>query len=349
MNLITICAYRRQLAGYYEGFPGNKAQASDFITRQDAVTLLARIFALQENENASSIAVYSDSSQIQSYAKDAVNAFSGIITGYEDGTFKPFGKITRAELVTLINKIIKNYYAISGQFEGGTISGNVVVNHDGVVLKNATVNGNLYLTAGIGNGEVTLDSVKVTGTTFIAGGGVNSIIIKNSSLNKVKVNRKEGEVRILTSGTTRISHIITDSAAKLEFGTGTMIATADLNNPTGLSFMEGVVITNLNVALNATGTSISGKGDITRAEIKATGVTLNGKSVPPGTVVIVKGSLGLVATATPVPTSLPGSSTTPTYPTSPTPTPVATPTPIATPTPVATPTPKRSSAYASLV
>lgn len=320
-------------AGYYEGFPGNKAQATDYITRQDAVTMLARIFALQGSEGASVTGGFSDASQIQSYAKDAVNALSGIISGYEDGTFKPLGKITRAEVITLINKIVKDYYAQSGNFAGGTVSGNVVVNHDGVVLKNATVNGNLYLTAGIGNGEVTLEGVKVTGTTFIAGGGVNSIILKNSTLGDVNVNRKEGKVRVLTSGATQISRLIVNGLAKLEFGAGTSILNGDLNKPVDLIIGEGAAITNLNVAPGATGTTMTGKGDITKAVINATGVTLNGVSVPSGTVVITKGDLGPVATSSPAPTSAPGSSITPTNPTSPPATTVPSPAPTATPDP----------------
>ncbi|WP_405173498.1 glycosyl hydrolase [Paenibacillus sp. FSL H8-0260] len=325
-------------AGYYEGYSENKAQATDYITRQDAVTMLARIFTLQATESASSMSGFSDSAQIQAYAKDAVHALSGLITGYEDGTFKPLGRITRAEVITLINKIVKSYYSQSGSFEGGIVSGNVVVNQDGVVLKNATINGNLYLTAGIGNGEVTLEGIKVTGTTFIAGGGINSILIKNSSLGKVNINRKEGEVRVLTSGTTQISQLTVDSLARLEFGTGTMITTGILNSTVGLILGEGASIANLNVAVKATGTTLSGQGDIAKADVKATGVTLNGKPIAPGTIVIIKGNQGPVATTTPAPTSASGSSTTPAGPTNPTAAPTATPIPTETPTPTATPT-----------
>lgn len=325
-------------AGYYEGYSENKAQATDYITRQDAVTMLARIFTLQDIESASSMSGFSDSAQIQAYAKDAVHALSGLITGYEDGTFKPLGRITRAEVITLINKIVKSYYSQSGSFEGGIVFGNVVVNQDGVVLKNATINGNLYLTAGIGNGEVTLEGIKVTGTTFIAGGGINSILIKNSSLGKVNINRKEGEVRVLTSGTTQISQLTVDSLARLEFGTGTMITTGILNSTVGLILGEGASIANLNVAVKATGTTLSGQGDIAKADVKATGVTLNGKPIAPGTIVIIKGNQGPVATTTPAPTSASGSSTTPVGPTNPTAAPTATPIPTETPTPTATPT-----------
>lgn len=158
---------------------------------------------------------------------------------------------------------------------------------------------------------MTLEGIKVTGTTFIAGGGINSILIKNSSLGKVNINRKEGEVRVLTSGTTQISQLTVDSLARLEFGTGTMITTGILNSTVGLILGEGASIANLNVAVKATGTTLSGQGDIAKADVKATGVTLNGKPIASGTIVIIKGNQGPVATTTPAPTSASGSSTTP--------------------------------------
>ncbi|MGO4111541.1 glycosyl hydrolase [Paenibacillus sp. YAF4_2] len=288
-------SFARQ-AGIYQGFPGNKAEADTNITIEDAITMLARLFELQAGSSASG--KFNDSSKIQAYAKDAVNALSGVLNGYQDGTLRPTTPITRAEAVTLINNLVAGYYTNAGSFDGGTVSGNVVVNNKGVVLKNATVNGNLYLTAGIGDGEVTLDGVSVTGTTFIEGGGANTIVLNNSTLGEVVVNRKEGQVHVQISGYTHLSHVSVNSSAKLDFSIGTTTDSVDLNQPSSLDISGGATINGLNIAGTATGSTITGQGSMNKVNINASGVTVNGKSIDLGTAVIVNGIISNASSST---------------------------------------------------
>lgn len=295
-------------AGYYEGFPGNQAHAGDAISRQDAVTLLARIFSLAASESASSTSGFSDDAQIRAYAKTAVDALSGILSGYQDGSFRPQNSLTRAEFVTLINKLVAGYYAAAGEVDGGEAAGNVVVNHEGVTLKNAVVNGNLYLTAGIGDGEVKLDGVTVKGKTFIAGGGPNTVIVNNSTLGEVVVNRKEGQVRVQATGSTRIAQITVDSASKLELGEGVKVESATLNRPVALQVASGASINALQVAPGANGTTISGGGSVVSAVIQAMGITIGGKAVEAGTFSIANGA---ATTSTTAPSTNPPVTTTP--------------------------------------
>lgn len=64
-----------------------------------------------------------------------------------------------------------------------------MVNTGDVVLKDMKIEGNLYLTEGIGEGDVTLDAVEIVGELNIKGGGENSIKIKNSKINKLSVDK----------------------------------------------------------------------------------------------------------------------------------------------------------------
>jgi len=57
-----------------------------------------------------------------------------------------------------------------------------MVSTEDVKLQNLIIDGNLYLTAGIGEGDVELSGVTVKGDTIINGGGKESIIANNSSL-----------------------------------------------------------------------------------------------------------------------------------------------------------------------
>ncbi|MFC0212316.1 glycosyl hydrolase [Paenibacillus chartarius] len=290
-------------AGYYEGFSGNKARPGDNITRQDTVTLLARVFSLKPAQGAAAAERFTDFEKIQGYARDAVNALAESLNGYEDGTFRPEGSITRAEAAALLHSLVADIYKNEGTVEAGTIAGNVVINQQGVILRNAHIQGNLYLTAGIGNGEVTLQGVKVDGHTFVEGGGPHTVIFDSSQLGEVNVNRMEGEVRVLTKGDTRVSSISVDTASKLELSSGTKVDFVQLNTPATVIVAGGAEVKALHVDAKASGTSISGDGSILKASIKADGVTVKGKAVTSGEVTIANGEVNPAAPSAPVPAS----------------------------------------------
>ncbi|WP_419876160.1 glycosyl hydrolase [Candidatus Pristimantibacillus sp. PTI5] len=253
-------------AGYYEGFPSNKAKAMDAVTRQDAVVLLAKAFQLNGIGSAS----FKDEDEIAGYAKAAVGALSGVLNGYKDGSFKPKGQLTRAELVSVIDKLVEGYYPQAGEFAGTSAAGSVVVGGADVVLKDMTISGNLYLTSAIGDGDAKLENVTVKGKTFVWGGGVNSVTVDHSTLAEVEVNREEGPVRVLFSNGSTAQHVAADSEFTLELNAGTRIE--------GLTLNAG-----------ASGTLLKGQGDVKKASIRADGVKLNGSELKKGEAAIKNG------------------------------------------------------------
>ncbi|GIP20965.1 hypothetical protein J22TS3_12400 [Paenibacillus sp. J22TS3] len=286
-------------AGYYQGFENNEARANTEITRQDAAVLLVRAFQLKGNGSGLK---FTDQAQIKPYAKDAVQALQSYVSGYPDGSFRPDAPITRAEAAVLVDKLARGYYSAPGPVEGGNIQGNVVINHDGVILKDTTISGNLYLSSGIANGEVTLDNVTVLGTTFVAGGGDHSVIIHNSKLGNVDVNRKEGSVRVLTTGTTRIEQLIVNSKSRLDLGTGVAISHIQVNQPLDLTCASAATIGKLEIFGTAEGTTINAQGTITLSTNQSKQVVVNGKSAPIGDFSITNGQLvagGSTAAASP--------------------------------------------------
>jgi len=73
----------------------------NYITRQEAVVIIAKVFELQSGSNYTS--KFKDGSLVKEYAKDSVSALveKGYIAGYEDGTFRPDNYITRAETIKI--------------------------------------------------------------------------------------------------------------------------------------------------------------------------------------------------------------------------------------------------------
>ncbi|QSF45841.1 glycosyl hydrolase [Paenibacillus tianjinensis] len=257
-------------AGYYKGFPDNQAKADTQVTRQDAAVLLASVFSLTPASGGIT-AAYTDGAAISAYAAEAVQALKGMINGYPDGSFRPDRSITRAEAVSIIDRLVSGYYTMAGTFTGGDITGNVLVNRSGVVLKDTRITGNLYLAPGIGSGEAALDNVTVQGSVYVSGGGENSIHFKNSKLAVAQVNRPDGKVRIVAEGNTSIGRLLIESASIIELESGATITTAVIGN-------------------NAQGTAVSGKGAIGRLEVLASSVSLNGKTLPQGRYTVKDGT-----------------------------------------------------------
>jgi hypothetical protein len=138
-----------------------------------------------------------------------------------------------------------------------TVNSNSVISVSGVIVQNVVFKGDLLIAESVGEGDVTLKNVTVEGTTNIQGGGKNSIKIENSKLNKVDINKKNGELRVALSGTTTITELITNSAVNV---VGQATITKATINQTGVSIEPSIA--NLTVAsgitANVGGKSITG-------------------------------------------------------------------------------------------
>lgn len=190
-----------QEIGYISGYSKNEFGPNDNITREQAATILSRVEYLGENKDAAQ--KFGDKSNMSSWAVGAIGAASevGYINGYENGSFKPLNKLTRAEAITMLDNILVN-------------SKNSIIYRAGTELKDFVVDGNLVIAKTVGDGDVHLNNVVVTGKMMVYGGGMNSIYF-----NKVKVAKLEVEknkVRLVFNDGTTIEEIAVGTEAKLE-------------------------------------------------------------------------------------------------------------------------------------
>jgi len=88
--------------GVVKGYEDGSFRPNDSITRGEFASIIFRVFGLTDSTSTN----LSDGKG--HWAEDAIIAlsYSGIISGYEDGSFKPDRQITRAEIISIISKLV---------------------------------------------------------------------------------------------------------------------------------------------------------------------------------------------------------------------------------------------------
>ncbi len=206
-------------AGYISGYTDGTVKPKSLISRQEAAMILSRLMKLAKHEDKNEIAKFSDYSSMPDWSKDAINSVvaEGYMKGNPNGTFMPIAAITRAETVVTLSRSAGEIYHLAGTYdEDKTFLGNATINTTGVTLENVVIEGNLFLTPGIGEGTVVLRNVTVKGKTTVAGGGKNSVIIDSCDLNEVVVTREDGIVRLSTQGNTTIKILVVEEGAIID-------------------------------------------------------------------------------------------------------------------------------------
>jgi uncharacterized repeat protein (TIGR02543 family) len=199
-----------------------KVRPTDKITREEASVILCKALGISEDKSAKS-KKFKDNAKISDWAAGYISALEkkGYIGGDLSGNFNPKNGITRAEIIKILDKTIKGLYNKAGEYSDGVVDGNVIINTPGVTLKNMEIKGTLIISEGVGEGNVNIDNVKISGNTVVKGGGVHSVYFNNVTVGgALVVNKVGGNLRIIASGTTSVS------VATLE--SGVILVTRDL-------------------------------------------------------------------------------------------------------------------------
>lgn len=200
-------------AGIIQGYSDGSVHPNAPISRQEAAVMLYRGFELAASTDASAL---SDLASLPAWAKEAVETLvnGGYVNGYPDGTFGGDKSITRAEAIRMMNNLSGEIVNAAGTYKDLN-TGNMVISTGGVVLEDTVIEGDLYLTAGVGEGDVDLNRVTVKGQVHINGGGVNSIKLNDSTIKTIIIDKKNGQIRVVTEGDTKVEQTFVISGAKL--------------------------------------------------------------------------------------------------------------------------------------
>lgn len=108
--------------GYIHGYEGGPFKADIDITRGELAVILSKYGSFDGD------GICTEFSDVPNdyYATEYIKALydENIVSGYEDGTFKPDNSVTRAEAVTMMNKVLGNPIAENAENPFGDVSPN---------------------------------------------------------------------------------------------------------------------------------------------------------------------------------------------------------------------------------
>lgn len=205
--------------GYFGGTSLTTASPNATLTREQTLTLLGRNMRLQQIPGE--VTEFSDgrsfSSWSRGYARAAYEA--GLVDG---GAFRPQGRITRGEMAELLQRALGTLVNTAGTHTLGSVYGNVTVNTPNVTLRDAVIAGDLYITGGLGLGDVTLENVRVLGDIIVAGGGSStggseSVVLRNVTADSLLVDSiADRLVSLRAEGNTDIAETVLRSDAYVQ-------------------------------------------------------------------------------------------------------------------------------------
>lgn len=211
-------------AQYIKGTSPTTASPKDPLTRETATTILGRNMMLQDS--AGEILDFTDARRISTWAQGTIKSSLEhyLVSGYDDGTFRPQRNVSWGEMASMVTRLIGTPLQEAGDYSLGGTFGNVTITSPGVTLRDTVVSGDLYITAGVGLGDVKLENVTVLGRIIASGTGSSeggaSILLRNVTADELLVDNLQGnEVSVRADGITEIGSTTVRTSAYIEDNT----------------------------------------------------------------------------------------------------------------------------------
>jgi hypothetical protein len=157
-------------AGLMGGYPDHTFRPNAIISRQEAAYIVAK--ASELDLNVTYPLAFADKDSIPLWSKPSIAAMAavGYISGYPDGTFRPFDSISRGEAAVIITRSQESKTKIYGErgtygpsFGTLVLENDVIIASPGITFQNIMINGNLTILGSVGKGGFTMRNVEVKG------------------------------------------------------------------------------------------------------------------------------------------------------------------------------------------
>ena len=236
----------------------------DYATREEVAYMIYNAFDIEKSDEP---ITFVDEKDISSWSQEAVASLvaKGMIVG-SDGKFRPKEPITRAEVVTILNRLLGDYYNTEGTYNG-YIEGTVVVNTSDANLKDMIISGDLIIAEGVAEGDIILEDVIVRGRTIIRGGGIHSIKVKgHSKLSNVVMAKDDSPVRLVVEESAQVNHVTVTQDAADVIVAGTLEKVVFEAGNRKLTVQDGK-IEELNITGENANIQLKGKTDIKMVDV----------------------------------------------------------------------------------
>lgn len=291
----TVCIAQKY--GYINGVGNNKMDPTGTVTREQAATIIGRLYKADPGNVSPSSLAFKDKAKISSWSAGYIKAAvdKGFLAGYSDGTFQPTREVTRGEVAKIIYYYLGTSLSRAGKaYTGADLRGdttNVTIS-ESCTLSDATIEGDLFITEGLGTDAVALSNVTVEGTIIISGG---TVTMTNTASDHIIVSSSMGRLLQTTAtGASRFAETEVRTAAVLYEkglsdgydgfenaevnGSGSSIALtldADLlrltvNAPATVTTTTNTKIYHLQANKSA---AVAGYGAVYQADVRADGVS----------------------------------------------------------------------------
>lgn len=259
----------------------------DAVSREEVFLLIGRAFQLiAAEQDVAVLTQYTDSGQISYSARDAVAALAqrGYVIGY-NGELKPRDSITRAEMVTVLERIVGNYMLpeeVTSEVTGGVSI--PAGTKTGVNLSDLTLHTDV-LVNGEGSG-LTLNDVHSNGRILIrsanlaelsmTGGNIRQIVLAAVNGDIVFMPNDKGKVDTFTVGdgtgivhlSEKIEHIeITGSHRTVLLGMSNLKSMKICGDGNHVFISEGVNIEELKLFTEGEHNTIEMNGNVNRLTV----------------------------------------------------------------------------------
>lgn len=263
--------------GCLSGF-GNAISPDEKVTRQEVAVTLVKA-AGYPISSSSNLSQFSDGVTVDSWAVPYLSTAvsNGLLTGYSDGRIGAQDKVTRAQFVVMLQRVASAYMTPTATYTSKQVNGSLMVGVGNISLDNMNITGNLFLTDGVGTGDITLNGTTVGGTIYVRGTGPNTVkLAARSHASSVVLCNPNNAVHLDVDSSSSISGVRVHEAVGSVTLTGNVGNVILLTGKAPLK-LSGAIVNNLSVDAKLASITIdkgSEVGDI-RLAPTATGTTLD--------------------------------------------------------------------------
>ena len=266
------------------------------VTREQAATIIGRLYKADPGNVSPSSLDFKDKAKISSWSAGYIRAAvdKGFLAGYSDGTFRPTREVTRGEVAKIIYYYLGTSLSRAGKaYTGADLRGdttNATIS-ESCTLSDATIEGDLFITEGLGTDAVTLSNVTVEGTIIISGGTVTMTnttsdhIIVSSAMGRLLQTTatgasrfSEAEVRtaavlyekVLTEGYDGFENVTVCGGNKVSLTVDADLLKLTVNAPATVTTTAAAKVYHLRANRAAT---VTGYGSVYQADVRTDGVS----------------------------------------------------------------------------